>query len=121
MCIIWVYDDGRVNKGDKKVLETQDGCRLLKKECPVFCAGMEKERYTKAGQYFLENGLVFSHNGGKTFNKTVHILRLQCAAWAEYAWGSRKVNTNTNILSWKEKEITQHILDTLWKELNHKP
>jgi len=85
------------------------------KERPVKIAGMDDFRYAFAQQYFISNGLVFSHNGGKSFGKVVHILRCQCASWAEFACGNHKINTITNILSWREQEVAQRELDTLWQ------
>ena len=90
--------------------------RIPKAEKPdAKCVGMDAKRYAKAEQYFIDNGLVFSRNGGKTFTHTIHILRAQCAAWAEYAFGNKYINTMTNIINVREFGLAQKELDNLWR------
>ena len=89
--------------------------RISAKEKPINCAGMDAERYALAEQYFINTGIIHSHNGGRTFSRTVHILRAQCAAWAEFAFGNHRINTMTNVLHWRERELAQNELDRLWE------
>lgn len=88
-------------------------CRILKKESPVWTADMSQDKYEFARQYFIDTGIIFSHNGGKSFNHTVHILRAQCTAWAEFARG--KTTTHEVGNSWRETELAQRELDKLNK------
>ena len=89
--------------------------QIPKSDKPVICAGMNSRRYDMAEHYFINTGLIFSNNGGKTFKRTIHILRPQCAAWAEFAFGNHEINTVTNVLYWREQELAQRELDNLWK------